>query len=159
MVRGPEVSTRTAPDGPRWLGGGPQDTHWDRRRRQRRPLRRAGVTGLRPQGPADRTRAADFEPNTVPEADWLLADACELTALEEAGIQTCDVLIAATGDDKSNLVVGLLAKSEFGVPRVVARINELETSGCSRRPGASTSPSRRRAPWSPAWRAPSTSAT
>ena len=37
----------------------------------------------------------------------------------------CDVLIAATGDDKSNLVVGLLAKSEFGVPRVVARINDI----------------------------------
>jgi trk system potassium uptake protein len=67
----------------------------------------------------------NFEPTTVADADWLLADACELTALEEAGIQTCDVLIAATGDDKSNLVVGLLAKSEFGVPRVVARINDV----------------------------------
>jgi trk system potassium uptake protein len=66
-----------------------------------------------------------FEPHTVPDADWLMADACELTALEEAGAQTCDVLIAATGDDKSNLVVGLLAKSEFGVPRVVARINDV----------------------------------
>jgi trk system potassium uptake protein TrkA len=50
---------------------------------------------------------------TVPDADWLNADACELSALEEAGAQTCDVLIAATGDDKANLVVGLLAKSEF----------------------------------------------
>src|SRR4029079_19171813 len=39
--------------------------------------------------------------------------------------QTCDVLIAATGDDKANLVVGLLAKTEFGVPRVLARINEV----------------------------------
>src|ERR1700733_6184669 len=66
-----------------------------------------------------------YEPHTVPAADWLIADACELTALEEAGAQTCDVLIAATGDDKSNLVVGLLAKSEFGVPRVVARINDV----------------------------------
>lgn len=66
-----------------------------------------------------------FEPDTVPDADWLFADACELATLEEAGAQTCDVLIAATGDDKSNLVVGLLAKSEFGVPRVVARINDV----------------------------------
>ena len=66
-----------------------------------------------------------YEPNTVPKADWLWADACELSALEEAGAETCDVLIAATGDDKSNLVVGLLAKSEFGVPRVVARINDI----------------------------------
>ena len=66
-----------------------------------------------------------FEPNAVPDADWLFADACEVATLEEAGAETCDVLIAATGDDKANLVVGLLAKSEFGVPRVVARINEI----------------------------------
>ena len=68
---------------------------------------------------------SNFEPHRVPDADWLNADACELTALQEAGLQTCDVLIAATGDDKSNLVVGLLAKTEFGVPRVVARINDV----------------------------------
>ena len=68
---------------------------------------------------------SNFEPHTVPGADWLNADACELTALQEAGLQTCDVVIAATGDDKSNLVVGLLAKTEFGVPRVVARINDV----------------------------------
>lgn len=67
-----------------------------------------------------------FEPRTVPAADWLFADACELSALQEAGAQTCDVMIAATGDDKANLVVGLLAKSEFGVPRVVARINDVD---------------------------------
>lgn len=67
-----------------------------------------------------------FEPHSVPAADWLLGDACELSTLEEAGAQTCDVLIAATGDDKANLVVGLLAKTEFGVDRVVARINEVD---------------------------------
>ncbi|SON61776.1 Trk system potassium uptake protein TrkA [Mycobacterium simulans] len=68
---------------------------------------------------------ANFEPHTVADADWLNADACELTSMHEAGIETCDVVIAATGDDKANLVVGLLAKTEFGVPRVVARINDL----------------------------------
>src|SRR3954453_12259900 len=60
---------------------------------------------------------------TVPEADWLLADACELSSLEEANIDSCDVVIAATGDDKANLVTSLLAKTEFGVPRTVARVN------------------------------------
>jgi trk system potassium uptake protein len=69
-----------------------------------------------------------YEPETVPDADWLIADACELTSLEEAGAQTCDVMIAATGDDKANLVTGLLAKSEFGVPRVVARINDVRNA-------------------------------
>ena len=60
---------------------------------------------------------------SVPNADWLLADACELDSLEEARLQDATVVVAATGDDKVNLVVSLLAKTEFGVPRVVARIN------------------------------------
>ena len=61
--------------------------------------------------------------DSLPEAEWLLADACELSSLEEAGIDTCDVAIAATGDDKANLVMSLLSKTEFGVPRTVARVN------------------------------------
>ena len=61
--------------------------------------------------------------DTVPSAEWLLADACELETLVQARIQTCNVVVAATGDDKVNLVVSLLAKTEFGVDRVVARVN------------------------------------
>ena len=59
----------------------------------------------------------------VEGAHVLCADACEVSALEEAQLQTCQVVVAATGDDKVNLVVSLLAKTEFGVPRVVARVN------------------------------------
>jgi trk system potassium uptake protein TrkA len=59
----------------------------------------------------------------VPAAEWLLADACELSSLEEAGLERCDVVIAASGDDKVNVVVSLLARTEFGVPRTVARVN------------------------------------
>ena len=58
-----------------------------------------------------------------PDAQWLLADACEVTSLEEAGLHECHVVVAATGDDKVNLVVSLLAKTEFGVPRTVARVS------------------------------------
>ena len=61
--------------------------------------------------------------DTLPTAEWLLADACEITSLDEAGLERSNVVIAATGDDKVNLVVSLLAKTEYGVPRVVARIN------------------------------------
>jgi trk system potassium uptake protein TrkA len=63
------------------------------------------------------------EPERVPRAEWLQADAAELASLEEARLQDCDVVISATGDDKVNLVVSLLAKTEFAVGRVVARIN------------------------------------
>jgi len=61
--------------------------------------------------------------DTVPSAEWMLADACELETLVQAGLHTCQVMVAATGDDKVNLVVALLAKTEFGVDRVVARVN------------------------------------
>ncbi|GAB3622989.1 TrkA family potassium uptake protein [Mariniluteicoccus endophyticus] len=64
-----------------------------------------------------------IKPDSVPQAEWLQADACELTSLEEAGLDSCDVSIAATGDDKANLVHSLLAKTEFGVPRTVGRVN------------------------------------
>lgn len=51
------------------------------------------------------------------------ADACEVESLSDADVATCQVIVAATGDDKTNLVVSLLAKTEFGVPRVIARVN------------------------------------
>jgi len=62
--------------------------------------------------------------DSVPRAEWLLADACEISSLDDAALQRCQVVIAATGDDKVNLVVALLAKTEYGVPRVVARVNQ-----------------------------------
>jgi trk system potassium uptake protein len=61
--------------------------------------------------------------HSLPGASWLLADACEISALDDAELERCNAVIAATGDDKANLVVSLLAKTEYGVPRVVARIN------------------------------------
>ncbi|MBA9004551.1 MULTISPECIES: potassium channel family protein [Thermomonospora] len=59
----------------------------------------------------------------VPRAEWLLADACEIASLDDAALERCQVVVASSGDDKVNLVVSLLAKTEYGVPRVVARIN------------------------------------
>jgi len=51
------------------------------------------------------------------------ADACEVSSLVAAGMADVDVVVAATGDDEDNLVISLLAKQEFAVPRVIARIN------------------------------------
>ncbi|HEV8206558.1 MAG TPA: TrkA family potassium uptake protein [Acidimicrobiia bacterium] len=55
--------------------------------------------------------------------EWFIADACEVSSLKEAGLERCDVVVAATGDDEDNLVISLLAKQEFAVPRVIARVN------------------------------------
>jgi trk system potassium uptake protein TrkA len=60
---------------------------------------------------------------SVANAEWLMADVCEISSLDNAKLDTCQVMIAATGDDKVNLVASLLAKTEYGVPRVVARVN------------------------------------
>lgn len=50
-------------------------------------------------------------------------DACDVDVLRSAGASDADVIAAVTGDDEDNLVISLLAKQEFGVPRVVARVN------------------------------------
>ena len=57
------------------------------------------------------------------DVTWVTADACEVSSLDTAGLASVDVVVAATGDDEDNLVVSLLAKQEFAVPRVVARVN------------------------------------
>jgi trk system potassium uptake protein TrkA len=55
--------------------------------------------------------------------EWRTVDACEVSSLREADIGSVDVVVAATGDDEDNLVISLLAKQEFAVPRVIARVN------------------------------------
>jgi trk system potassium uptake protein TrkA len=67
----------------------------------------------------DRLQAA----NDPPGVAWVVADACEVSELAEAGLDTAEVVAAVTGDDEDNLVISLLAKQEFGVERVVARVN------------------------------------
>src|SRR5438105_3138456 len=69
-------------------------------------------------GPATRARKELPESVTI-----LLGDACEPYVLEEAKLSQADVIVAATGDDEDNLVISLLAKQEFAVPRVLARVN------------------------------------
>mgnify|MGYP000035219814 CR=1 FL=1 len=70
----------------------------------------------------DRVRSAEKtgEPAGV---TWLNADACEVSEFANADVERADVVAAVTGDDEDNLVISLLAKQEFAVPRVVARIN------------------------------------
>jgi trk system potassium uptake protein TrkA len=63
------------------------------------------------------------------EAEWFPFDACEVLSLVMAGIAHADVMVAATGDDEDNLVISLLAKQEFAVPRVVARVNNPKNHG------------------------------
>jgi trk system potassium uptake protein TrkA len=52
-------------------------------------------------------------------------DATELFILERAGIKRPpDLVLAVTGDDEDNVVICQLAKEKYGVPKVIARVND-----------------------------------
>ncbi|MHB9053439.1 MAG: potassium channel family protein [Thermoleophilia bacterium] len=65
-------------------------------------------------------RAAEPAPAGI-RVMW--ADGCDPSILEEAGVRNSDLVVATTGDDEDNLVIAQLAKLHFGVPRVIARVN------------------------------------
>jgi trk system potassium uptake protein len=71
------------------------------------------------QSPSVTEKAVASNPNVT----VVLGDACELWVLEKAQVREADVVVAATGDDEDNLVCSLLSKQEYGVPRVLARVN------------------------------------
>lgn len=52
-------------------------------------------------------------------------DAIVPSTLEAAGALRADVLVACTRSDEDNLVISLLAKKHFNIPRVIARVNDL----------------------------------
>jgi len=62
-------------------------------------------------------------------ADWLgddalvFGDGTEVWVLEKAGIGRADLVVAVTGDDEDNIIISQVATLKFGVPKVVARVN------------------------------------
>lgn len=71
----------------------------------------------------DNDTSVENRARAIGNAVFVLGDACDVDVLAAAGAADADVVAAVTGDDEDNLVVSLLAKQEFGVPRVVARVN------------------------------------
>lgn len=59
----------------------------------------------------------------LPQEAVLQGDGSSPSVLEEAGIERANVLAAVTGEDDTNLVVAAIARFEFQVPRIIARIN------------------------------------
>ena len=54
-----------------------------------------------------------------------LGDATELFTLERAGIaRPPDLVVAVTGDDEDNIVICQMARERYGVPKVIARVND-----------------------------------
>lgn len=59
----------------------------------------------------------------LPKEVIVAGDGSSPSVLESAGIAKAQVLAAVTGEDEANLVITSLARFEFGVPRVIARVN------------------------------------
>ncbi len=56
----------------------------------------------------------------------IAGDACDPQVLEEAGLAHCDAVIVLTGHDEDNLVISTLAKYEFRIKKVIARVSNPE---------------------------------
>ena len=61
--------------------------------------------------------------STLKDTTVIFGDGCYPQVLRDAGISNMDAVVATTGDDEDNLVVAKLAKHEFRVGRVIARVN------------------------------------
>ncbi|MER3514088.1 MAG: potassium transporter TrkA [Chloroflexota bacterium] len=59
----------------------------------------------------------------LPAETVIAGDGSDPNVLEAAGIRRAHVLAAVTGSDEANLVITTLARFEFGVPRIIARVN------------------------------------
>ncbi len=59
----------------------------------------------------------------IPSESIIVGDGSSPQVLENAGVLKANVLAAVTGSDETNLVVTSLARFEFNVPRVIARLN------------------------------------
>jgi trk system potassium uptake protein len=59
----------------------------------------------------------------IPEKNVLFGNGTDPNILEQAGITKVDVVAAVTGSDETNLVAATIARFEFDVPRIIARVN------------------------------------
>ncbi|MDR0950098.1 MAG: TrkA family potassium uptake protein [Candidatus Ancillula sp.] len=66
--------------------------------------------------------------NPLNGVKWVSGDATDRSVQVAAGAETADVFVVATGDDQANLVASMIAKSEFNVPKVIARVNHPKNS-------------------------------
>jgi trk system potassium uptake protein TrkA len=76
-------------------------------------------------------KVVDDRPEIVARLRQELPDGCVVvgegsspSVLEAAGVQRANVLAAVTAEDEANLVIATLARFEFNVPRVIARVND-----------------------------------
>jgi trk system potassium uptake protein TrkA len=65
----------------------------------------------------------DIVEEELGEECLVFGDGTEVWVLEKAGIGRADMVVAVTGDDEDNIVISQIATLKFGVPKIVARVN------------------------------------
>ncbi|MFQ7171514.1 MAG: potassium channel family protein [Thomasclavelia ramosa] len=65
----------------------------------------------------------NYKKSGLPEECLVIGDGTDIEVLEKANIRTCEALVCVTGLDEVNLTTAMLAKFEYGVLRVIARVN------------------------------------
>lgn len=65
----------------------------------------------------------DYIAEDLGEDCLVFGDGTEVWVLEKAGIGRADMVVAVTGDDEDNIIISQIAEHKFGVPKVVARVN------------------------------------
>jgi len=60
----------------------------------------------------------------VPAVSTIVGDGSRLETMRKAGLEKADVLAVLTGADEKNIAIAMLAKNEFRIPRIVARVND-----------------------------------
>ena len=71
----------------------------------------------------DRPGVVERLQKELPAGTVFEGDGTSPFCLEQAGVRQVQVVAAVTGDDDENLVIATLARFEFNVPRVIARVN------------------------------------
>lgn len=71
-----------------------------------------------------RPEIAELLRTQLPPEVVVSGDGADPKVLLQAGVKNADVVAAVTADDEDNLVVSTMARFEFGVRRVIARVND-----------------------------------
>lgn len=67
--------------------------------------------------------------NGLKKENIVIGDGTDALLLEKAGVRRCSAFVCVTGNDETNLAAAMMAKFEYDVPKVIARVNNPKNAG------------------------------
>jgi trk system potassium uptake protein TrkA len=74
----------------------------------------------------DKDKATLEKFKEFPDVNTVHGDGTDPRILEHVGITRADVVVAVTGSDVDNIALSMIAKRQFGIKRVIARVNHIK---------------------------------